>query len=140
MMEIPTKKDFYKVDVLRLLQPPNAHFSIAQYRSGRVNMKIVVDFVEFNENLVLFDESRNEEFTMQMNAWLKEQQNQPVKNVENGWSIATPTAQPSPPTKQVTLVGTRVIYFNGQERIVMMPIDEWEDVYFGYLEVQKLNI
>lgn len=141
MYILPTKSDFLAVDLLKLIHPENAQFSIAQYRKGKINMRMVIDYREFDEHIVIFDESKNEEFSKAMSEW---QANSPQpSNPNNGiqsTSLQIGSGQPQPPVKNVKLIGTVVIYHGGADRIIMLPQEEWEDVYFGYLQKQKLDI
>lgn len=140
-MEVPTKHDFLKVDGVKLYHPPNAHFSVVSYKSMRINMRGVIDFCEFDEELVVFDEEKNEEFTKSMQDWQKNNSSSNVQHLANGHGIIVtqPQNPPSVPTKKIRLIGTTIIYMNNSERLIMMNIDEWEEKYFEYLEKVRLD-
>ncbi len=137
--ETPTQEDFLKVDILRLIHSNGAHFSIAQYRKGMINLKSIIDFHEFNENLVIFDDARNTEYSVAMEKWQIANQNLTPKQNHLGVFVIEQTPQPQVPVKNVQMIGTRIIYHNNQERIIMTPIEDWEEKYFGYLTKQKLD-
>lgn len=141
-MELPTKQDFLKVDGASLYHPQNAHFSILKYKKMRINMRSVIDFREFDEELVIFDDEKNEEYKTAMEEWHKNNGGGNVHQMANGHGmiITQPQAPPQAPTKKIRLIGTMIVYMNNTERLLMMNIEDWEDKYFGYLEIAKLNL
>jgi hypothetical protein len=139
--ELPVSKDFLECDILRLIHADGAHFSVAQYRNGATNLRAIIDFREFNENITLFDESKSAEYTALMEQWNKDNYGRGIpQQTPNGVVMIPNLPQPQVPIKNVQLIGTVVIYHNGQERILMISFEEWKEKYYGYLQNQKLDI
>lgn len=142
LYQIPTKRDFVEADFMRILHPEKAKFSIVQYRKGVVNMKLIIDFREFNEDMVIFDDSRNEEFSEKMKTWEMAMDGKLVKEETTGKIELEymQDNQPLPPVKRVRLQGTVITYHNNAERVVMHTLEEWQELYFNYLQEEKLDI
>ena len=140
-MEVPTKADFLKVDGARLIHPPNAMFSVLSYKKMSVNMRAVIDYSEFDEEIVIFDEDKNEEYTKAIEEWRANNGGGGVHQMANGngMVITQPTPPPKAPTKKIRLLGTTVVYQNNTERIIMMDMETWEEKYFAYLQAVKLD-
>lgn len=140
VLELPVENDFLKVDTARILHAQNDVFTVIKYNASRINLKSVLDFRAFDEKMIVFDEEKKQEYTAQLDYWNKSRHtNQQVVHTEKGMTMVDPP-QPQPPVKEIRIQGTVVIYHNNSERILMMPLEEWENKYFGYLQEIKLNI
>jgi hypothetical protein len=139
--DLPTENDFHEAMIIRFMHPQNAHFSIEQFRKGKINMKMVVDFREFNENFVVFDDSKNEEYSKSMEEWQKAiNSGGQVTMGQTQMSVSTPPPQPQPPVINKKYEGTVLVYMNGQERVINTKIEDWEQEYFEYLTKKKVGL
>jgi hypothetical protein len=135
---IPTKEDFLEVDGAKISHLQGAQFSLVQYRKHVINMKSVIDFREFDEHMIVFDDKLNQDYAEKMNKW-NEAVNALPKNINPAIYNASLPPQPVPPTIKIHLIGTMVVYQNGMERLIMMSLEDWKNCYYAYLEKMKLD-
>lgn len=149
-LDLPRREDFFKTTFLDLTQGEyQSHFKKKdiRYRKGFVNMRNIVDLSEFNVTIKVIDEERFPDFEAKMKEYGKNNLSislprpagvipmYPTNITDNQIEMEMPTL----PTKDVTLKGTTVLYFNGAARMIMTDFKEFESIYFEYLQKEKLD-
>lgn len=164
MLELPKRKDFHNTTIVEFannsggLQPLKLSETI-QYRKGFVNMRNVVDLFEMALKFEVIDETKIEEYEKQKSEWIKKHQphidklgfhpsmiqyddkNDFSGEVANENPEVPPFTPPPPmPKTIITIPVSVVLYFNGVQRMMVDDIKEFSELYFDYLQEQKLDL
>lgn len=141
-----------------------------QYRKGFINMRNIVDVFEMKLKFEVIDEEKLPEYEKVKADWIKKHHpninsfyTQPItepaiapleddyKNSHDAMAIAGETENidqavpqfvvpPPIPKKVFEIPITSVIYFNGVQRMMVDDLKEFSEMYFDYLQAQKLDI
>lgn len=155
MIELPTEKDFHKTTVI---EQPNFNqpmyvapkqSELILYRKANVNMRNIVDILEYEIVVDVLDESKFDEYKIKLDEFRKKRSlvgdtfpvfpdGRPVN--EDELSAVSMDMPPICPTKEFRLKCTLVMYFNGIQRMLVDDFSEFSQLYFEYLQKQQLDL
>jgi hypothetical protein len=160
MIELPTEKDFHKTTLIEVSQERKNMYTAPKqdeyvmYRKCIINMRNIVDIIEYEIIADVLDESKSEEYKKQMDEFHKkgisaadihfpisdEQPQIGGRTQSFGDIIPMPPMPPECPTKQFKLKCTLILYFNGIQRMIVDDFNEFSQEYFAYLQKQQLDL
>lgn len=162
MIELPTEADYHKtalIDIREAHQLMKKADTIS-YKKCIVNFRSIVDISEKEIFVNVIDEDKYPEYEalLEKNKKKREEslnrrkplgisQTQPVILPDQEYEVHTGLADlddyihiSGPPHITIKMTGTLVLYFNGLQRFVVDDFEEFQEKYFNYLKMQKLDI
>lgn len=144
VLELPTKNDFFSVMILDLSKATNGYFfekDVVKKNEGSINLRSIIDFHSFNTTIDVLDEEKYPEFDEKQRAFREQVQKHRMENDPHGAPVvyATPP-QDELPLRECSITGTIVYYYTGMCRVIDMPLVDFEEQYFNFLQREKLDI
>ena len=141
MLELPKPKDFYKTKFIETCgdMMPQKEEDAISYKSGQINLRNIVDFFQGEVKINVIDENKSVkevDYNKLTGELLKNPTRRPGERVHH---YGEPAHEP-PPTKAFKLKCTVITYFNGQQRVIVDDFNEFSELYFNYLQREKLDI
>jgi len=136
MLELPKESDYHHTTIVDINQA-YARGEILKkedliiYRKGFINLRSIIDVFENTTPLDVVDEEQYEDFLKEVKKW---EQSVSVSQMYPN------IPQPQCPTKKHKVRTTNVLYMNGVQRAMVDDLDDFQEVYFNYLQRQKLDI
>ena len=155
MIELPTEADYHKTSLIDVRE---SHMlakkeDTISYKKCIINLRSIVDISEKTLVLNIIDEEKYP-------AYLEEVEEQKIKLAETykkantmkdpmkrnealeGYFQPVPYGIHTPecPHKEVKVVGVLVLYFNGTQRLIADDYNEFQELYFKYLQKQNLDM
>jgi hypothetical protein len=153
MLELPKKSDYHQTTIVDL-NPLYAQGEILKkddtikYRRGMINLRSVIDVFENETPITILDENKHKAYIEEMEDWIAKNGIQdgifygglPIDNINQLPQMPITNGMPKVPTKKMLVKTTNVLYVNGVHRAMVDDFDEFQEVYFNYLQRQKLDI
>ncbi len=143
MLELPKESDYHQTTIVDINQAYMRGELLKKddliiYRKGFINLRSIIDVFENTLPVDVVDEEQYEDFLKEATEWkeLSEAQQKHPSILKQYAQMP----QPQCPTKKHKLKTTNVLYVNGIQRAMTDDFDEFQEVYFNYLQRQKLNI
>lgn len=158
MLELPKESDYHKTSII---EARDTHQLLKKsetilYKKGIINLRNIVDVVEQTALVNVIDEEKYPQYEADMKKLelqIEEQrkeflsrnpayQTSPTEEFSaDGPVIAQPMYHHTqPPFKSISVTGTLVLYFNGVQRFCVDDFQEFSEMYFLYLQKQKLDM
>lgn len=152
MLELPKRDDYHQTTIVDL-NPAYTRGEILKkddlihYRKGFINLRNIIDVFENSTPFDVIDEEKYDNFVREMEAWEEENKGQPKRfyaGIPEDNFQGLPTMQdanrPQLPLKKFIVKTTNILYMNGIQRAMTDDLEEFQELYFNYLQRQKLDI
>lgn len=135
MIELPTREDFHRTKNFEVTNDV-AYEGVQKthIRKCNVAMRSIIDFTSIELQVITIDKEKMPEYEKLIKQW-RENFGEAQMRGQHFYQM-----QPLLPTKTEKIIGTLVSYLTGAQRIIVDDFEEFEELYFNYLNKQKLDI
>ncbi len=141
MIELPGKQDFYRTQNIEVTQDEMSGVKKIHHRNCNIAMRSIIDFTSIESEHDFIDEEKMPDYEKAVSEYKEKCKSRKISRMAGSNGNANlgeemmgveydidslDNFHPEFPTKRIKFIGTIILYFNGQSRIIVDSFQDFE--------------